>query len=91
MPSIDIDRDGAHLAAQTELGKSIYSKASAAEQFTEWVKEQVYRLLQKAATPDEDPRPATGSSAPRPGTSPQKPEKADTPDVVSNLPSASTG
>ena len=50
MPSIDIDRDGAHLAAQTELGKSIYSKASAAQQFTNWLNEQIYRLSQKTAS-----------------------------------------
>ena len=50
MPSIDIDRDGAHLAAQTELGKPIYSKASAAQQFTDWLNEQIYRLLQKTAS-----------------------------------------
>ena len=50
MPSIDIDRDGAQLAAQTELGKPIYSKASAAQQFTDWINEQIYRLLQKTAS-----------------------------------------
>jgi hypothetical protein len=50
VPSIDIDRDAAHLAAQTELGKRIYSKASAAQQFTDWINEQIYRLLQKTAS-----------------------------------------
>ncbi|OMC51463.1 hypothetical protein A5745_00160 [Mycobacterium sp. IS-2888] len=50
MPSIDIDRDGAHLAAQTELGKPIYAKASATQQFVEWLNEQIYRLLQKTAS-----------------------------------------
>lgn len=50
MPSIDIDRDGAHLAAQTELGKPIYAKASATQQFVEWINEQLYRLLQKTAS-----------------------------------------
>ncbi|MEB3982769.1 DUF4129 domain-containing protein [Mycobacterium sp. 663a-19] len=49
MPSIDIDRDGAHLAAQTELGKPIYSKASAAQQLIDWLNEQIYRLLQKTS------------------------------------------
>ncbi|HKI39382.1 MAG TPA: hypothetical protein VKA66_03035, partial [Mycobacterium sp.] len=29
MPSIDIDRDAAHQAAQNELNKPIYGKASA--------------------------------------------------------------
>ena len=50
MPSIDIDRDAAHLAAQAELGKPIYSKVSAAQQFTDWINEQIYRLLQKTAS-----------------------------------------
>ena len=50
MPSIDIDRDGAHLAAQTELGKPIYAKASATQQFAEWLNEQIYRLLQETAS-----------------------------------------
>ncbi|OBI57267.1 DUF4129 domain-containing protein [Mycobacterium sp. E787] len=49
MPSIDIDRDAAHQAAQIELNKPIYSKDSAARQFAEWVNEQLYRLLEKTA------------------------------------------
>jgi len=50
VPSIDIDRDGAHLAAQTELGRPIYSKGSAAQQFTDWINEQIYRLLEKTSS-----------------------------------------
>jgi hypothetical protein len=50
VPSIDIDRDAAHQAAQTELDKPIYSKASPAEQFVDWINELVYRLLQKSAS-----------------------------------------
>ncbi len=50
MPSIDIDRDAAHQAAQIELGKPIYSKGSAAQQFAEWVNELIYRLLDKTAS-----------------------------------------
>ena len=50
MPSIDIDRDAAHQAAQVELNKPIYSKGSVAQQFAEWVNELLYRLLQKAAS-----------------------------------------
>jgi hypothetical protein len=50
VPSIDIDRDAAHQAAQIELGKPIYSKGSAAQQFTEWVNELIYRLLDKTAS-----------------------------------------
>jgi Domain of unknown function (DUF4129) len=50
VPSIDIDRDAAHQAAQIELGKPIYSKGSAAQQFAEWVNELIYRLLDKTAS-----------------------------------------
>ncbi|BAX94806.1 DUF4129 domain-containing protein [Mycobacterium shigaense] len=50
MPSIDIDRDAAHQAAQTELDKPIYSKASAWQQFMDWINELVYRLLQQTST-----------------------------------------
>lgn len=50
MPSIDIDRDAAHQAAQNELDKPIYGKASAGQQFSDWVNELIYRLLQKAAS-----------------------------------------
>jgi hypothetical protein len=49
VPSIDIDRDAAHQAAQIELNKPIYSKGSAARQFAEWVNELLYRLLEKTA------------------------------------------
>jgi hypothetical protein len=50
VPSIDIDRDAARQAAQTELDKPIYGKASAAEQFSDWVNELIYNLLHKAAS-----------------------------------------
>ncbi len=50
MPSIDIDRDAAHQAAQIELGKPIYSKDSAAQQFADWVNELLYRLLDKTSS-----------------------------------------
>jgi hypothetical protein len=50
VPSIDIDRDAAHQAAQTELEKPIYSKASAGQQFVDWINELLYRLLQKTAS-----------------------------------------
>jgi len=50
VPSIDIDRDAAHQAAQQELNKPIYPKGSAAEQFADWVNELIYRLLQKTAS-----------------------------------------
>ena len=50
MPSIDIDRDAAHRAAQDELNKPIYSKGSAREQLVDWLNETLYRLLQKASS-----------------------------------------
>ncbi|MGZ4526922.1 MAG: DUF4129 domain-containing protein [Mycobacterium sp.] len=50
MPSIDIDRDAAHQAAQDELNKPIYPKGSAGEQIAEWLNETIYRLLQKTAS-----------------------------------------
>jgi len=50
VPSIDIDRDAAHQAAQIELDKPIYSKGSAAQQFVEWLNELLYRLLDKTAS-----------------------------------------
>ena len=46
MPSIDIDRDAAHQAAQYELAKPIYSKGSAVQQLDEWLSEKLYRLLE---------------------------------------------
>lgn len=50
MPSIDIDRDAAHQAAQDELNKPVYSKGSAGEQLAEWLNETIFRLLQKTAS-----------------------------------------
>lgn len=50
MPSIDIERDAAHQAAQDELNKPIYSKGSAEQQVVDWLNEQIYRLLQKTAS-----------------------------------------
>ncbi len=46
MPSIDIDRDAAHQAAQNELDKPIYSKGSVAQQLDEWLSDKLYRLLE---------------------------------------------
>jgi len=50
VPSIDIDRNAAHQAAQDELNKPIYAKGSAGEQFTQWLNELIYRLLQKTTS-----------------------------------------
>jgi hypothetical protein len=50
VPSIDIDRDAAHQAAQDELSKPIYTKASATQQLVDWINELLYRLLQKTSS-----------------------------------------
>ncbi len=50
MPSIDVDRDAAHQAAESELNQPIYTKASATQQFLDWLNELLYRLLQKSAS-----------------------------------------
>jgi hypothetical protein len=44
VPTIDIDRDAAHEAAQHELGKPIYPKASLIERLIGWIDELLYRL-----------------------------------------------
>lgn len=44
MATIDIDRDAAHDAAQRELAKPIYPKASWTEQLLHWLDELFYRL-----------------------------------------------
>lgn len=50
MPSIDIDHDAAHQAAQRELDKPIYTKASPGQRFDDWINELLYRLLEKTAS-----------------------------------------
>ncbi|EUA05947.1 hypothetical protein I546_5991 [Mycobacterium kansasii 732] len=50
MPSIDIDRDAAHQAAQHELDKPIYPKPSLSTAFSDWLNEQLYRLLERGAS-----------------------------------------
>lgn len=49
MPTIDIDRDAAHEAAQDELGKPIYPKASLRELVIEWIEDFLYRLASEGA------------------------------------------
>ena len=44
MPTIDIDRDAAHQAAQHELAKPIYPKSSLTERLMDWLDELLYRL-----------------------------------------------
>ena len=45
MPTIDIDRDAAHEAAQHELAKPIYPKASLIERLTDWIDELLTKLI----------------------------------------------
>ena len=50
MPTIDIDRDAAHEAAQHELGKPIYPKASLIERLMDWTEEMLNKLLVEGAS-----------------------------------------
>jgi hypothetical protein len=50
VPAIDIDRDAAHEAAQRELGKPIYPKASLTERIIEWLNEVLYRIAAEGST-----------------------------------------
>lgn len=50
MTAIDIDRDAAHDAAQRELAKPIYPKASLSERLSEWLDELLYRLIQQGSS-----------------------------------------
>ncbi|MGB9307299.1 MAG: hypothetical protein WCB92_27565, partial [Mycobacterium sp.] len=50
MPSIDIDRDAAHQAAQVELNGPIYPKQSMWDQINEWINEILFKLIQKSAS-----------------------------------------
>ena len=49
MPALDIDRDAAHEAAQRELAKPIYPKASLTERFSEWLQDLLYRIAQEGS------------------------------------------
>lgn len=49
MPTVDIDRDAAHEAAQRELNKPIYPKASLTDRLSEWLDDLVYRIAQGGA------------------------------------------
>ncbi len=50
MPTIDIDRDPAHQAAQRELDKPIYPKGSLTQRLDEWIHELLFRLIEKASS-----------------------------------------
>ncbi|MFI5509753.1 DUF4129 domain-containing protein [Mycobacterium sp. NPDC051804] len=46
MPTIDIDSDAAHDAAQRELQKPIYPKPGLTERLLDWINELIYRLAE---------------------------------------------
>jgi hypothetical protein len=50
MPTIDIDREAAHEAAQRELAKPIYPKPSLMDRLGEWLQELIYRVIVKGAS-----------------------------------------
>ena len=50
MSAIDIDRDAAHEAAQRELAKPIYPKASLTERLSEWLDDLLYRIVQEGSS-----------------------------------------
>jgi hypothetical protein len=45
VPTIDIDRDAAHEAAQHELAKPIYPKASLIDRLTDWIDQLLTKLI----------------------------------------------
>ncbi len=49
-PTIDIDRDAAHEAAQRELEKPIYPKASLIERLKDWITELLYQLIDNGSS-----------------------------------------
>jgi hypothetical protein len=48
--SIDIDRDAAHDAAQNELAKPIYPRASPIDQIGDWINDLLYRITAAGST-----------------------------------------
>jgi hypothetical protein len=49
VPTIDIDRDAAHEAAQHELAKPIYPKASLIDRLKDWIEELLTKLISEAS------------------------------------------
>ncbi len=50
MPAVDVDRVAAHEAAQRELAKPIYPKASLTERFSQWLEDLLYRIAQEGSS-----------------------------------------
>ena len=49
MPTVDVDHDTAHDAAQRELSKPIYPKGSASQRLGDWLDELLYRIIAKGS------------------------------------------
>jgi len=49
MPTVLIDRDAAHDAAQRELSKPIYPKEDFSDRLNDWINDFIYRLVSKAS------------------------------------------
>ncbi|WP_343599542.1 DUF4129 domain-containing protein [Mycobacterium sp.] len=50
MSAIDVGRDDAHRAAQSELAKPIYSSGSPTQRFHDWVGQLLFRILDKSSS-----------------------------------------
>jgi hypothetical protein len=50
VPTVDIDREAAHEAAQRELSKPIYPKEGLTQRLADWLDELIYRLILKGST-----------------------------------------
>jgi hypothetical protein len=49
MPTVSIDRDAAHDAAQRELSKSIYPKDGLTDRINDWINDFIYDLINKGS------------------------------------------
>jgi Domain of unknown function (DUF4129) len=49
VPAVDIDREAAHEAAQRELAKPIYPKASWTDRLSEWLDDLFYRIVMEGS------------------------------------------
>jgi len=49
VPAVDIDREAAHEAAQRELAKPIYPKASWTDRLSEWLNDLFYRIVMEGS------------------------------------------
>ena len=49
MPTVDIDRDAAHDAAERELNKPIYPKGSLSDRLGDWINDLIYWIITKGS------------------------------------------